>query len=165
MRTLLYVEDEPDDVILARFVFKQLRFEVRLEVAPDGGAAIDYLSGTGAYSDRGAHPLPDIVLLDLKLPVKSGFEVLAWIRQQSDFTRLPVIIYSSSGADSDRQKAFLLGASEYLVKPSGLAPTKEAFTHLHQRWFSPAEARPDFSPPAPAAAAQMTSAGNPAGQP
>ena len=90
----------------------------------------------GVFANRAAYPLPLLVLLDLKLPVKSGFEVLAWIRRQPQFQQLPVVICSSSGVEFDQQKAFSLWAADYLVKPSGLTQTKELSSLIQKRWFT-----------------------------
>ena len=74
--------------------------------------------GSGCYSDRSTYPLPTLLLLDVKIPMKDGFEVLEWKRSQPQLQDLPDVMFSSSSADSDRQTAHRLGASAYLVKPS-----------------------------------------------
>jgi DNA-binding response OmpR family regulator len=79
---------------------------------------MDYLGGTGAYADRAAHPLPCLLLLDQKLPGRSGLEVLDWVRNRSPVCTLPVLVLSASTNDSDVQAAYLLGANGYLVKPA-----------------------------------------------
>ncbi len=86
----------------------------------DGIQAIDYLDGTSACSNRTEHPLPRLVLLDLKLPRSSGFEVLAWLRQQPSFATLPVIIYTSSTSDANHDNARQLGATYYVVKKADI---------------------------------------------
>ena len=116
--TILYVEDEESDALLMRLAVKRAGVPNPLRIATDGVQAIDYLTGTGAFADRNQHPLPCVVLLDLKLPRKSGFEVLAWIRQQPKFAGLPVIVYTSSSNSADQDKARELGVADYVVKKS-----------------------------------------------
>jgi CheY-like chemotaxis protein len=88
-------------------------------VVCDGVEAIEYLRGTGQYADRARYPLPGLMLLDLKLPRRSGHEVLAWLRQEPAVRRLPVAILTSSRESSDIERAYDLGANSYLVKPTG----------------------------------------------
>jgi CheY-like chemotaxis protein len=134
-KIILYVEDEENDVLLAEIAFARAHIEDSLVIARDGVQAIEYLGGTGSFTDHQAHPAPCLVLLDLRLPHKSGFEVLEWIRQQPEFQSLPVIIYTSSGADSDRERARKLGATDYLVKPSGIGEMTRVAAMIKQRWL------------------------------
>lgn len=115
--TILLVEDDPNDVVLVQRAFRRARIANPLQVAQDGEAAIDYLAGRPPYADRSRHPLPMLVLLDLKLPRRSGFEVLAWIRQQPVINRIPVVILTSSAESPDVNRAYEMGANSYLVKP------------------------------------------------
>lgn len=134
---VLYVEDEENDVLLAEIAFKRAQSDHELMVVGDGLQAIDYLLGVGRFADRDANPFPSLVLLDLKLPHKSGFEVLEWIRQQSEFRSLPVVVYTSSGAKSDRDKARELGASDYCVKPSRISEMTQLAALILKRWIGP----------------------------
>src|SRR5258708_1243477 len=88
-----------------------------LSVVNDGPGALAYLRGVGRFQDRSTHPFPDLVLLDLKLPSISGFEVLQWIRDQPDFQRLPVVILSASSEPKNIDEAYRFGANAYLAKP------------------------------------------------
>jgi CheY-like chemotaxis protein len=118
---LLYVEDEPDDVFFMQAALRRVDVATRLKVAEDGERAIAYFMGEESFGDRAEHPLPSVVLLDLNLPVRSGFEVLAWLRERAESRELPVIVFSSSGRPEDRARATELGATDYLLKPaSGL---------------------------------------------
>ena len=101
----------------------------------DGAEAIDYLAGNGPFADRTQHPLPALVLLDLNLPKKSGFEVLSWVRQQPQFSSLPVVIYTSSVGLIDKDTAQLLGATDYFVKRSGVNQIAELARSLAERWL------------------------------
>ena len=117
-KLVLYVEDEDDDSFLVQRAFKKAEVPGRLVVLPDGRAAMDYLSGHGEYADRQRHPPPAVVLLDLNLPVQSGFEVLAWVRQQSALRTLLVVALTSSNNQADIHRAYELGANAYMIKPS-----------------------------------------------
>jgi len=115
--TILYAEDDENDVFLMKRAFRQAGIENPPEIVTDGQAVIDYLSGTNGYADREKFPLPTLLLLDLKLPIKSGLEVLKWIRSTPSCCTLPVIMLTSSNQNSDIHRAYILGANSYLVKP------------------------------------------------
>lgn len=123
---LLLVEDNEDDVFIFQRAFRRAGLVLPLQVASDGQEAIDYLSGIGRYGDRDLHPMPTMIFLDLKLPRRSGHDVLAWISSQTDLPPLPVIILTSSAEQRDLQRARELGALHYLVKP----PSPTALTEL-----------------------------------
>lgn len=115
--TVLLVEDDPDDVFFLRDAFKKTGMPDALRVVRDGEEAVAYLLGLAAYADRSLHPLPALVLLDLKLPRKSGLEVLEWRRGRPELMRVPVIVLTSSQSEDDMVKAYEFGANSYLVKP------------------------------------------------
>ena len=114
---VLLVEDNPDDVDLIAHAFRKAQVLHPLEVVADGERAIEYLAGRLPLEDGEQHPLPAVVLLDLKLPRKSGFAVLAWIRANPSLRHLPVVVLTSSGQDEDIRRAYDLCANSYLVKP------------------------------------------------
>jgi len=114
---ILLVEDNPDDVLLARRAVKKASLAVAMQVVEDGDEAVAYLGGSGPFGDRVRHPLPALVLLDLKLPKRSGLEVLRWVRSQPGLDTTPVVVLTSSSEDEDIQKAYALGANSYLLKP------------------------------------------------
>jgi CheY-like chemotaxis protein len=113
---ILHVEDEVDDAFFVARAFGKMRSGCAVLHVKDGPSAIDYLSGDGKYANREDYPLPDLLLLDLKLPVVSGFEVMEWARSQPLFKELPIIILSGSPLDGDRVRAKALGALAYFVK-------------------------------------------------
>jgi DNA-binding response OmpR family regulator len=113
---ILYAEDQADDAIIFKMAFKRATLPQSVFIVDDGQAAIDWLGGKDQYGDRSKYPLPDILILDLKMPKKSGFDVLQWVRTEGHFQTLPVIILSSSDEESDVQKAYGLGATTYFVK-------------------------------------------------
>jgi len=117
LQTILLVEDDTNDVMLFRRAYRKCKLANPLQVVGDGDTAEDYLSGRGKYADREAYPLPALVLLDFKLPRKSGLEVLAWLRAQAGLKRLPVVALTSSRERTDVNRAYDLGINSYLVKP------------------------------------------------
>lgn len=114
--TLLAVDDDPGDRELLRYAFQPLAGLVSIRFAFDGAQAIDYLSGAGEYHDRAAYPEPDVLLLDLKLPRRSGFEVLQWARERERYKAAPIFIMTSSPEDKDSERCYALGATAVLVK-------------------------------------------------
>lgn len=115
--TILLVEDNPDDAELIRYAFGKAGIPNPLVVATDGDDAVNYIGGTHAYADRARHPQPALILLDLKLPRRSGFEVLDFIRTQTTTKHTPVVILTSSNQREDVERAYKGGANSYLVKP------------------------------------------------
>lgn len=115
-KTILVAEDNPDDALIFKMRFKRATLPHVLRMVEDGQQVINWLSGLNGYSDRSKYPQPDQVILDLKMPIKSGFEALEWIRGQESLKTLPVIILSSSDDDKDVKRAYELGATTYFVK-------------------------------------------------
>jgi CheY-like chemotaxis protein len=136
-KTVLFVEDEETDVFFMQRGFRQLRVPHPLQVVWDGGDAVDYLAGHGRFQDRQRYPLPGLVLLDLNLPVMRGVEVLAWLRKQPQFQTLPVVVFSGSHLESDKEKALKLGANEYVVKPTDMTKIPALLELLLNRWLPP----------------------------
>ena len=136
LSTVLHVEDDDNDRLLVRIACQNTKLPIRLAGVGDGEQAIAYLRGDAVYSDRTRYPFPNLILLDLKLPRKSGFEVLEWIRRQDQLRNLPVIIFSSSGLESDEKRAFKNGANSYSVKPISLDPLVEMVKQIHRRWLT-----------------------------
>jgi len=124
-RNVLLVEDDPNDRLILQHAFERAAPEIDLRMAVDGDDALNYLSGRLPYADRIAHPLPQIVLLDLKLPRRSGIELLKWIREGRELRGLPVFIFSSSQERRDIDLAYALGANGYLVKQVDIRALRE----------------------------------------
>lgn len=118
-RTVLLVEDNPDDVDLVRHAFRKAGIGALLRVVGDGDEAVAYLAGDGAYADRISHPMPGLILLDLKLPRRSGFEVLEWARRNEATRHIPIVVLTSSEQHDDIRRAYDLRANSYLTKPIG----------------------------------------------
>jgi len=133
--SILYVEDDKNDVFFLQTALEESGLAVSLQVARDGQEGIDYLAGKGPFADRKAHPLPGLVLLDLNLPIRSGFELLAWLRLQPALKHLPVVVFSSSTLPADLQRAAELGANSYAVKPVSCLERLEFVRDLMGWWF------------------------------
>ena len=126
---ILHVEDNADDVLLVAMAFRKAAVGARLEVATDGDKAISVLSSCSPG------PLPACVLLDIKLPSKSGLEVLSWIRKNPATKRLPVIMLTSSLLASDVNQAYDLGANSYLIKPPNLDALIDLVKTIDSYWL------------------------------
>src|SRR4051812_47932983 len=100
-RVILVAEDSEDDVDLLKIAFRRLAVKNPLQVARDGQQAVDYISGAGKYSDRQRYPLPAIIFLDLKMPRKTGLEVLQWLSSHDQYRLIPTIVFTSSSQESD----------------------------------------------------------------
>jgi CheY-like chemotaxis protein len=133
--TILLVEDEENDVVFMKMAMEHAGITNTLQVAEDGGQAIEYLSGNGGYADRRRHPLPALVLLDLKLPRVMGMDVLKWIRERREFDLMVVIILTSSQQRSDIELTASLHANSYLLKPSNPLDLNELAALLKQYWL------------------------------
>ncbi|MEG3924109.1 response regulator [Microcoleus sp. D3_18a_C4] len=139
-QTILLVEDNPVDILLMQRAFRNETFaNTSLQIVRDGDAAVFYLNGDGEYSDRDLYPLPAIILLDLKLPRRSGHEVLVWLRQQPELKRLPVVMLTSSRQTPDVKRAYDLGVNSYLVKPVGFASLLEMMQSFSEYWLNYSE--------------------------
>lgn len=132
---ILQVEDEANDVFLLQRAFVQAGILNPVQVATDGQMAIDYLAGRGRFSDRVKYPLPGLVLLDLKLPRRSGREVLEWIRTQPGLSRLIVIVFTSAQYVGDVSLAYELGASSFIIKPVDFSKYVEIARLLKGWWL------------------------------
>lgn len=133
--TVLLVEDDLNDIFLVKRAFKMAHIQNPLQVVTDGLEAINYLRGEGKYNDRQAHPLPKLVVMDIKMPRRSGFEVLEWIKHhEGALRRVPVIIVSSSEDPGDINRAYELGANAYMVKPMHYHAIEHLFESITHYW-------------------------------
>src|SRR5438445_8502073 len=115
---ILLAEDDENDVLLLKRAFAAAEIRNPLFVARDGQEVIDYLAGAGNFANRTEYPIPSLVLLDLKMPKRSGMDVLQWLRAQPVLRCLPVVIFSSSPHRHDIERAYRLGANAFVVKPA-----------------------------------------------
>ncbi len=132
---ILLVEDNPNDVFLIKRAFERTKILNPIYVVEDGDEAIAYLEGKEKYADRKNYPFPFLILLDLKLPKKSGFEVLGWIKKKEKLKRIPVVVLTSSSESPDINKAYDLGANSYLVKPVSFENLFEMIKTLGLYWM------------------------------
>ncbi|MFL5531879.1 MAG: response regulator [Gemmatimonadales bacterium] len=130
--TILVVEDDPDDRDLLARAFRKAGVAMPLRFAVDGDEAVAYL---GAAIDDLPESGPAVILLDLKLPRRSGFEVLEWVKGHPVLRRVPVIILTSSREDVDLRRAYDLGANSYLVKPARPEDLLRMVEHIHAYWL------------------------------
>lgn len=119
-RTILVVDDSENDLFLLRTAFRKAEFLTPLQEVHNGLEAIAYLKGDAPYSNRDTFPLPAVMLLDLNMPMKNGFDVLNWVRANQGLKRLIIIVLTASTRPEDVERAFDLGATSFLVKPSTL---------------------------------------------
>ena len=134
-RTILLVEDDPNDVFFMKRAMKLAGMLNPMHVVDDGRRAIHYLDGAGEYSDRARFPLPCLVLLDLKLPHVMGLDVLKWIREQPELRTVIVLVFTASKLPPDISKAYFLGANSYLVKPSEPDELIQMVTLIKHYWL------------------------------
>ncbi len=135
---ILQVEDDEHDVLFLRRAFEAAGIRNSLIVARDGQEAIAYLSGVGEFGDREKHPLPCLIILDLKMPRRTGLEVLEWLRREPGLACVPVIMFSASAHDTEVERACQLGANSFVVKPQGTQErvkfaraVKDYWLHFH----------------------------------
>ena len=130
-RPFLLVEDDSNDVYLLRLAFPKAGLQNPLQVVGNGAEAISYLSGTGEFADRNKFPIPAIILLDLNLPGKDGFEVLKWLADREIRQKVLVVVLTNSAKKSDVDRAYALKANFFLTKPSTFDELVEMTRCLH----------------------------------
>jgi len=133
--TILLVEDNPDDVALTERALKKARIANSVVVARDGPEALDFLLGTGPYAGRDTGIMPEVILLDLKLPKMDGLEVLRRLRGDQRTRLLPVVILTSSKEDRDLTRSYELGANSYIRKPVDFKQFVKAVQDLGLYWL------------------------------
>ena len=134
-KTILLVEDNPNDVTLTERALKKSHILNTLVVAKDGVEALDYLFGTGSFAGRDLNNMPEVVLLDIKLPKIDGLDVLRRIRADSQTKLLPVVILTSSKEEKDLIAGYSLGANSYIRKPVNFNQFVDAVRQLGLYWL------------------------------
>ena len=145
MKTILQVEDDPNDVFLLTHALRKVGIGNPIQVAGDGQQAIDYLQGAGKFAERAKFPFPCLVLLDLKLPFVTGLDVLRWIRQQPG-PILTVLMLTASGSEADIVEAYRRGANAFLIKPSEAGRLEEMVRAIKDFWLTHNTLPQAFSP-------------------
>jgi len=141
---VLLIEDDASDFRLVQRAFAKLKPSVSMIRLTHGDEAVAYLAGEAPYENRALHPIPSVILLDIKLPRRSGFEVLEWIRtQESRLKRVPIVMLTSSRHQVDVNRAYDLGVNSYLVKPSNNSELEQLASTFHAYWLE-ANANPDL---------------------
>ncbi len=143
---ILLVEDNRMDAELTLDAFHEARLLNAVHVAPNGQEALDYLFGRNQYADRKKFPMPNLVLLDLKLPGIDGFEVLRQVKSTPRLKRLPVVILTSSKEEGDRALSYDSGANSYLVKPVSFEGFLNVVRQIEGYWLSLNVAPPEVEP-------------------
>lgn len=133
--TVLLVEDDENDIFFMRNAFERAGVSATLHVAVNGQEAIEYLAGAGRFADRAEFPFPKLILLDLKLPLINGLEVLKWLRDQPALRTTPVIVISSSTQENDVAEVYERGGNAYLVKPTNPEQLRQVVGALDQFWL------------------------------
>jgi CheY-like chemotaxis protein len=131
---VLLVEDDLTDVFLVKRAFKAAQIKNPLQVVTDGEEAINYLRGAGKYADRATYPLPKLIVMDIKMPRLTGFEVLAWVKSDPLLRRIPIVIVSSSDNPADINRAYESGVNAYMVKPVDYRKVEHLFSSLTHYW-------------------------------
>ncbi|MDB6058654.1 MAG: putative response regulator, CheY [Verrucomicrobiales bacterium] len=126
---VLYIEDEPTDVIFLRRALRKAGLRVDLFTVPDGVYAIDWLLGKPPFDDRRVCPMPNLIVTDLKMPVRDGFEVLDFVRSHREFRDIPILVYSTSSHDEDKARSMAMGATAYLTKTDSCAELLDVLTN------------------------------------
>jgi len=133
---ILLVEDNRLDIDLTLDAFREAHLGNTIHVARNGREALDYIFGEGQYANRETYPLPDVILLDLKLPGVDGHEVLRRIKEAPGLKRLPVVILTSSEEEADRALSYECGANSYLVKPVSFEGFLKVVHKLGEYWLT-----------------------------
>ena len=141
-KVILLVEDNPDDEALTLRALKKNNIKNEVVVARDGAEALEFLFGTGKYTGRNTDVIPQVVLLDLKLPKVEGLEVLRQVRADKRTKLLPVVILTSSNEEQDRIQGYDLGANSYVRKPVDFSQFLDAARQLGLYWLVLNEAPP-----------------------
>jgi len=134
--TILVAEDDEDDVLFIKMAFKKTGLPNPLMIAHNGEEVVDYLKGNPPFNNRAVFPLPRLLLLDLKMPRMTGFEVLAWLAAHSEFEHLPAVVLSSSSLEADVDLSRQMGARDYFIKPNDNEQLTNLLLELSARWLS-----------------------------
>ena len=133
---ILVVDDSDDDVFLLSRAFEKAGLKNSIIHLSDGEEAVDYLSGENGFTDRSRYPLPKLMVLDVKMPRRDGFDVLQWLLSRKDLDNLPVVMLTSSPRPDDVEKAKALGATDYLCKPVEPEGFDQVVQTILSRWLT-----------------------------
>jgi CheY-like chemotaxis protein len=136
VRNVLVADDDRNDFMLVQLAFQKAGVPVSLRHVLDGQQAVDYLSAANQFAHRAKESLPDLLILDLKMPLMDGFDVLSFLKKHPTLRRLPVVVLSASQIDEDIAKAKDLGAREFLTKPTDFPALVEIARSLYAEWLA-----------------------------
>jgi CheY-like chemotaxis protein len=154
-KVILVAEDEPNDRFFINRAFEDCGIQYQVMFVSDGQQAMDYLDGDAPFDDRQMFPAPALLIVDVKMPRRNGFEVVKWVRSHQAWNCLPVLVLSSSSLPQDVQRAYQLNANTYLTKPPSYTLLMKAVEEICDYWFvrsqlplcgleTPADRRPDL---------------------
>ena len=132
---ILLADDDQNDVFLMRRALDSAGYLNPLCVVHNGQEVVDYLEGAGRFSPRDKHPLPGLLLLDLKMPLMDGFDVLAWLRGHPEFDTLPVVVLTASRLEEDIHRSRELGVYDYRVKPHAFEDLVRLLDDVRKCWL------------------------------
>ena len=132
---ILVAEDNPHDAFFLKRAFLRAGINAPIQFVDDGEQAVSYLGGNNPYGNRQNFPLPNLMVLDIKMPRLDGFGVLRWVRQQPKLRRLPIMVFTSSGEPRDVDLAHELGANAYTVKPSAPEQLLDVILSVERYWL------------------------------
>jgi CheY-like chemotaxis protein len=133
---VLHIDDDSNDTVLLQAAARKAGSNFTLFNVSDGEHAMAYLSGTEPYADRSLYPLPALILLDLKMPRLTGFEILKWIRDQPHLSKIPVLVLSGSQMQDDMKQAYAGGANSYFIKPPGFDSLVGLIQQIDTAWLT-----------------------------
>lgn len=133
---IVLAEDDEDDQMIVRRAFNKARFRSPLHIVDNGKQLMEYLRGEGPFSDRSAHPMPGLILLDLNMPVMNGEEALAQIKADKALQHIPVVVLTTSDDQTGINRCYELGASTFITKPVTFSGFLNVVSELQLYWFS-----------------------------
>ncbi len=133
--TLLLADDDPDDRLLVKDALEESHLVADLRWVEDGEELMDYLHRRGKYTNPNDSPHPDLILLDLKMPRKSGHQALEEIKRNPELRRIPIVVLTTSKAEEDIVRAYNSGANSFIVKPTTFGALTDAMKTLERYWF------------------------------
>jgi len=131
---VLVAEDNPDDATLLRKAVEKAGIPGAIRILTDGEQMLLYLQGRGAYANRTVNAQPSLIILDLKMPRKTGFEVLEWLQEHPEYSVVPTVVMSASVMEEDVRKAYRLGANTYFIKPGTYSELVDTMRALKDYW-------------------------------
>lgn len=133
---MLHIDDDPNDTELFGAAVAKAGLDVVVHTVEDADQAMDYLRGRGIYGDRSRYPVPNLILLDLRMPRATGLEVLQWVRANAELGAVPVVVLSGSELSRDREAAYAAGANSYLLKPFSLGGLVDVVQRIWEEWLA-----------------------------